>query len=289
MAQRQAVMANTMISDRFEIFHVHEDVVAHMPLHYHDFYEINCVLDGTGVFCLDGTEYETTPGTVMLIAPNNLHNIVCQTGERYERAYIYVTDAFLTSHSTPRTDLTAAFRHYDNPVSRVIQMDPEALRHTFQGLDEPVGDGYGDDLVRERRFVDLMVALNQAVSASDVDVTPRPSAIPRLIGEVMAYVGDHLAEDLSLDALAARFYVSKYHLSREFKKYMRVNLHEYILAKRLLRSKELLRVYGNSRMVYARCGFKTYTHFLRSFKEEFSITPKEFLARTKQVDAPQGE
>ena len=37
---------------------------------------------------------------------------------------------------------------------------------------------------------------------------------------------------------------------------MRVNLHEDTLTKRLIKSKELLREYGNTKKVYHMCGFK---------------------------------
>ena len=271
---------HSMISDQFEIYHVDKDVQADMPLHYHDFYEINCVLNGTGVFCLDGDEYETTPGTVTLVNINDLHNIVRQSSSYYERAYIYVTKAYLTAHSTAATDLTACFRHYGRPVSRVIRLDPALLSSYISRLDEPPGGEYGDDVIYGQRFLELMIALNKAVMSDASDITPQSSTIPKLIGDVMNYIGGHLTDDLSLDALAGHFFINKYYLSREFKKHMRVNLQEYTVTKRLIRSKELLREYGNAKQVYRMCGFKSYTHFLRCFKREFQMTPREFVKST---------
>ena len=281
---RPAVAVNSMITDRFEVFHVNQDVAADMPLHYHDFYEINCVLKGTGVFYLDGDEYETTPGTVTLVNANDLHNIVRQSSDYYERAYVYVTGKYLREHSSPATDLAACFKHFGKPVSRVIRLDPDELAERIAVLDNSPGKGYGDDLMYEQRFIELMIMLNKAVMAADSDITPESSTVPKLIGDVMGYIGDHLDEDLSLDALAARFYINKYYLSREFKKHMRVNLHEYTLTKRLIRSKELLREYGNAKRVYHMCGFKSYTHFLRCFKQEFRMTPKDFLKAADEPD-----
>ncbi|MBT1178519.1 AraC family transcriptional regulator [Bifidobacterium vespertilionis] len=284
MPASQAVVVNPMITDRFEIFHVNQTVEEDMPLHYHDYYEINCVLKGSGVFYLDGDEYETTPGTVILVNINDLHNIVRQSTDSYERAYAYVTDEYLKSHSTPATDLTACFSHYGKPVSRVIRVDPDMLAEHIAKLDEKPGRSYGDDIMYEQRFLELMIALNKAVLASTNDIMPESSMVPRMIGDVMSYIGDHLDEDLSLDALAARFYINKYYLSREFKKHMRVNLHEYTLTKRLLKSKELLRRTGNAKRVYHMCGFKSYTHFLRCFKREFGMTPKAFVTSNAEPD-----
>ena len=279
-----ARVVNSMISNRFEIFHVNQDVQADMPLHYHDFYEINCVLKGTGVFYLDGDEYETTPGTVTLVNINDLHNIVRQSSDYYERAYIYVTPEYLQSHSSPLTDLTACFSHYGKPVSQVIRVDPDELAAAIHQLDRKPGNEYGDDLIYEQHVLDLLIMLNTAVISDGNNITPKNSTVPKLIGDVMNYIGDHLDEDLSLDALASRFFINKYYLSREFKKHMRINLHEYTQTKRLLRSKELLRHRGNAKQVYRDCGFKAYTHFLRCFRQEFNMTPKEFLQSNDNPD-----
>ena len=279
-----AVAVNPMITDRFEIFHVNQDVLADMPLHYHDFYEINCVLKGSGVFYLDGDEYETTPGTVTLVNVNDLHNIVRQSSDYYERAYVYITESYLKAHSTPTTDLTACFRHYGEPVSRVIRIDPDELAAAISRLDERPGKGYGDDIIYEQHFLELMIMLNKASLSDANGITPESSTVPKLIGDVMNYIGTHLDADLSLDALASQFFINKYYLSREFKKHMRVNLHEYTLTKRLIKSKELLREYGNAKKVYHMCGFKSYTHFLRCFRKEFDMTPREFLSSNADPD-----
>ncbi|OZG58309.1 AraC family transcriptional regulator [Bifidobacterium tissieri] len=288
MAQQErpqrAVIVNSMISDRFEIYHVDSQVVEHAQLHYHDFHEINCVLQGTGVFHLGGNEYATEPGTVTFAHSNDLHNIVRQSSNYYERAYIYVRDEFLTSRSTANTDLTTCFNDNGKPTSRVIRMDPEVLRRQIVRLDEQPDGSYGSDLAYEQRFLEFMVELNKAVANSANDVTPSNKPVSSLIVNVMEYVNENLAGDCSLDAIADRFYINKYYLSRQFKKNTGLNLHEFILKKRLLRSKELLRESGSAQNVYRQCGFASYTHFLRCFKQEFHMTTKEFLSRNDSID-----
>ncbi|NEG95652.1 helix-turn-helix domain-containing protein [Bifidobacterium sp. SMB2] len=282
--QPRAVIVNSMISDRFEIYHVDSQVVEHAQLHYHDFHEINCVLRGTGVFHLGGKEYTTGPGTVTFAHSNDLHNIVRQSSDYYERAYIYVRDDFLASRSTSNTNLAACFSNNGKPASRVITMEPDALRREFATLDEKPGNGYGEDLEYEQRFLNFMVTLNKAVADSSTDVAPVNKPVSSLITNVMEYVSENLDGDCSLDHIAGRFFINKYYLSRQFKKSTGLNLHEFILKRRLLRSKELLREYGSAQNVYRQCGFASYTHFLRCFKQEFHMTTKEFLSRNDSTD-----
>ena len=60
-------VANTMISDRFEVFLVDDFVSEENTLyHYHDFYEIHCTLEGEGVFYVDNHEYHLRPGLSLI-------------------------------------------------------------------------------------------------------------------------------------------------------------------------------------------------------------------------------
>ncbi|PJM74414.1 AraC family transcriptional regulator [Bifidobacterium simiarum] len=274
---QRAVIVNEMISDRFEIYHVDSQVIEHAQLHYHDFHEINLVLQGTGLFHLGGSEYTTEAGTVTFAHSNDLHNIVRQSSQYYERAYIYVREQFLKSRSTPHTNLNACFESNGKPTSRVIKMDPADLRRHIDLLDQEPDDSYGSDLEYERKFLDFMVDLNRAVADGGTDVVPHSKPMSALITNVMEYISEHLNDDLSLDAIADRFFINKYYLSRQFKKSTGLNLHEFIVKKRLLKSKELLRSYGSAQNIYKQCGFSSYTHFLRCFKQEFHMTTKEFL------------
>ncbi|PLS31209.1 AraC family transcriptional regulator [Bifidobacterium margollesii] len=260
--------------NRFEIHRVGSQIAE--QLHYHDFHEIDLMLHGTGVFHLGGSEYNMEPGMVAFIRSNDLHDI---TGGQC--VCIHVHERFLRSRSTPNTDLNACFEGN----SRVIAMDPTSLRRHVDLLGKEPDDSYGVDLVYENRFLDLMIELNRA-SAVGTEVAPH-TKMSSLITNVMEYVSGHLNDDLSLDAIAERFFINKYYLSRQFKKNTGLNLHEFIVKKRLLKSKELLRSCGSAQNVYKQCGFSSYTHFLRCFKQEFHMTTKEFLtANTAHTARP---
>ena len=82
-------------------------------------------------------------------------------------------------------------------------------------------------------------------------------------------------DDLSLELLASKFYVSKYHLSHEFGKAMGTGVYRYIMLKRLLVARQLLLKGMSAGEVCSKCGFKDYTNFYRAFKDEYGISPSE--------------
>ena len=95
--------------------------------------------------------------------------------------------------------------------------------------------------------------------------------------EILRYIAAHLPEDLSVDGLAGRFYLSRYYLMHRFKAVTGYSLHQYITQKRLLLAGELLRQ-GTPVMKAAELsGFRDYSTFLRAFQSTFRMSPRQFL------------
>ena len=95
---------------------------------------------------------------------------------------------------------------------------------------------------------------------------------------MLHYISRHVNEELTLDGLAERFYVCKYHLSHTFTKEVGVSLHRYITLRRLLMARQLLSTGMAAGQVSSTCGFSDYTSFYRAFKAEYGISPGEMVA-----------
>lgn len=105
-------------------------------------------------------------------------------------------------------------------------------------------------------------------------------AIPGYIGEVMEHLGANYRGRISLDSLAHQFSVSKYHLSREFKKYTGYSPNEYLISVRISHAKELLKHTGTTVGEIARMiGCSDVNHFIQLFKSREGMTPAAFRKR----------
>ena len=102
---------------------------------------------------------------------------------------------------------------------------------------------------------------------------------PELVSRVLAYISEHYSEKITLQNLADRFYVSKYHLSHEFSAKVGTSVYRYIILKRLLSAREQIADGVPPSEVYQTCGFQDYANFYRAFKTEYGISPKEFGQR----------
>ena len=103
----------------------------------------------------------------------------------------------------------------------------------------------------------------------------------REIIDIVKYINNHLSEELSLDIICDRFFISKSHINRKFKKVIGSTVWEYINIKRLLLAKELLHNGISPTNVYLKCGFKDYCTFFRAYKAKFGVSPKSSMHKIR--------
>ncbi len=101
--------------------------------------------------------------------------------------------------------------------------------------------------------------------------------VPDYIIYLQKYLDSNFAKQLSLDELSAFTNISKYHLSREFHKYIGYSINEYIIELRLSRAEYLL---SNSPLSIGQIaditGFTNYTNFYNLFRKKYHMTPREY-------------
>lgn len=93
------------------------------------------------------------------------------------------------------------------------------------------------------------------------------------IFSVIDYLDKHFTESIILDDLAERFYISKFYLTREFKKEFGITIIQYILNKRIEYAKELLTFTDKTiEEISSICGFHDQSYFSKQFKKSENIT-----------------
>jgi len=91
--------------------------------------------------------------------------------------------------------------------------------------------------------------------------------------DILRYLDSNLMEDISIDELAGRFYISKYHMMRRFREETGTSIHTYLSDKRLLLARELIRSGATATEACFQCGFRSYSAFSRAYGKLFGITP----------------
>lgn len=124
--------------------------------------------------------------------------------------------------------------------------------------------------VTEESIRDYENFLNRSMSESREEVAA-----------VKNYIYQHYDEDLSLEMLAEKVYLSSGYLSFIFKKETGMNLNRYIRVCRMEKAKELLTT-TNMKVVQVgeKVGFANVSYFCRSFREYYGCSPESYRKGT---------
>ena len=96
---------------------------------------------------------------------------------------------------------------------------------------------------------------------------------------------EHLAEDLDVDALAEKFYVSKYHMMRQFRQETGFTVHAYLQQRRLLHARDLIEKGMRATEACYRSGFRSYSSFTRACAALFGTTPTGRTAAAEREES----
>jgi AraC-like DNA-binding protein/ligand-binding sensor protein len=95
------------------------------------------------------------------------------------------------------------------------------------------------------------------------------------------YIHQNYMKDLSVEKIAARFFLSPNYFCRYFKKSTGVTFVEYLNLYRIQKAEELLRNRALGIMeISIRCGFGSISQFYRYFKQIKGVSPKELRKKT---------
>lgn len=160
-----------------------------------------------------------------------------------------------------------------HPDVRIATLIKNVTKTIMNLSEEP--DAYGQALYERNMLSVLFILfLRSCISSDHVMLSRRRKHL--IMDDIFLYIREHLSEDLSLETLEKKFFVSRYHICREFKRLTGQTLHAYIVKSRLDLCKRYIESGKPIKEVYELGGFGGYNHFFRAFKKEYGMTPKEY-------------
>jgi AraC family transcriptional regulator len=159
-------------------------------------------------------------------------------------------------------------------------LDLPHLRATMWAVDaELTAGGAGGRLAAESLANVLAVHLIRHVLAPRRPARGRDGALPRgRLRAVVEYIEGYLDAGPTLEQMAAVARLSPYHFARQFKRATGLPPHQYVIARRVERAKELLQGGGDFSLaqIAAHAGFADQSQFSQHFKRIVGVTPGRF-------------
>ena len=260
--------------DDYRLFHLSEPQRRQIDFHYHEFCKLLLLRSGSGGYWVDGQRYALQAGDMVLIASHRVHRPEFEPGVPYERTIIYISPDFLQRHSAPDCDLEGIFTAGAGPILRLTEKEQRRVFSLAEQLEKELsGDRYGRVVLASALLLQLLAQTGRSLN-SRTAIRPSPD-VPQNARtvEMLRYIDQHLSEDLTIDGLAEQFFISKYHMMRQFRQETGQSIHSYLSDRRLLHARDLIARGFSATESCFRSGFGSYSAFTRAYAKRFGTTP----------------
>lgn len=245
--------------------------------HFHEHMEILYFAKGEAIIECNSEQTQVKEGDLIVLNSNDLHHGINVSGHVLYNALITdlsllqspSPDAVGTKFITPMTQNNVMFKNH-------IPDDSE-LRNAFeQILQEFRGKELGYEMAIKSsmyRMLTLLFRRHIAEYMPSAEYNSRTKNLTRF-APIFKYIEEHYLEELSVEQLAQKAGLSRFHFSRLFSELTNKTVTEYINQFRINKSEYLLR---NTEMTISEValasGYNDISYFSRTFKKYKQVPP----------------
>ena len=259
----------------FRLFHIKDQTKREFSYHYHDFHKVIIFLSGKAAYHIEGKSYYLKPWDILLVNRHAIHKPEIDFSVPYERFVLWIRDDIKS------TELLRCFQKAIDRSYNLIRLDSdtqEKLKQLLYELEAALKDEkFGSDLLGSALFAQFMVYVNRIFLEKQYIYDTRSYSSDSQIEELLRYINHNLTEDLSIETLARKYYLSKYHMMRKFKEETGYTIHNYIISKRLLLARTKISEGTPILKAAQLSGFSDYTTFSRAYKKQFGTAPSRTI------------
>nr|MBQ4319163.1 helix-turn-helix domain-containing protein [Clostridia bacterium] len=283
------LVEDNMIPPEFDVdFNVH---CRYLPpfLHSHDYFEIVCMMNGKCTNHISSHAVDMNAGDIIIIAPGTVHAISAFTDDCIMLNLIVRRSTFDTSFLgvlSQKDILAEFFMHslYDPRRNSYIMFRTEGFAESSP-LVELFREFQQDrsyksrmlNILTERFFIDILrhyvhtaIIPNPIMSGADDNIVP-----------ILNYIQSNYS-NITISDLSGIFNYSERHISRLIKEYTGETFMELVRGMKMKHAGVMLK---NPQIpidiVAESVGYSTSSHFYRTFKNYYGVTPIEY--RTQQL------
>lgn len=264
--KKEAVFLNNTYLYGNEIFFNLSEIKEEYPLHFHEFYELELLIEGEGYEIINGIKYDIKPNTLFLFHPTDYHQIIATKPLKIFN--VAFTDSIIDEKNIIN------FLDYDNGI--VINLSENKLKQVRSTIEIIRDIFYGNRSNKELILTHLVNALLLIIIGSH-ELKNNTITTKKQNVDVLKYIQNNFQKNPSLEELSQFCGYQKNYFCEYFKKNFNTTYKEYLSSVKINHSKKLLKLTNKSiKEIATECGFNSANNFIRKFKETSIITPKEY-------------
>ncbi len=269
---RRSYTREGYLHENYRYFHLRDTAGQERDFHFHDFDKIVLLLAGRVDYAVESVSYALRPWDILLVKHHVIHKALIDKSVPYERIILYLDGGYF-ERLLPDAGLMNSFEQADRSGEYRLVPDEQqraALERTLQAYEQAAGDGqFGAQTLCDSYILQLLVLIgrmNAAPQREEQRFDPK-------IRQTLSFINENLGRELSVDTLAERVYLSRYHFMRLFKAETGSTVHAYVRQKRLIQAARRIREGTPAARAAAESGFSDYSAFHRAFTAAFGVSP----------------
>ena len=258
---------------------------------YDEYLKIFRVVSGTAVWKIENREYRLEKDDVFIL--NNTERrclIMDGTDDRLLLEYVQFLPIMLYPNQQCVMPFFFRYTGFSNKISR----ESECYEELLELFDKMAVECVRDDTFKNEYIysvlLQMLVNIGRETRVDKYDEKSRQYCNVKnyeIISEAVRYITQFPYEDLSEDALAKKFYISKYYFSHLFKFYNGMNFLTYVKICRVNYAIDLMKSKSmNITDAAFSSGFGCISGFYKAVKDVTGMSPGKLV---KQIEADAGQ
>lgn len=232
-------------------------------------------IQGSGNLVVEDESLCIQAGDVIITDSTELFHCSIDPGVYHERISIHMYPQFWREFPCDMGPLFRIFTDRNKGNGNLIPAETvkssglgTAIKELFNLIQQ---DSPNKNMLSLSKLIQLLILLDGLSTA--VDTPPHKET---LLHQVLRYLNEHCAEDISINQVAAEFHITPSYLAHWFKRCTGLSPWNYVILRRLQRANVLMTKGYSAEDACYRVGFDNYANFFRLYKKHTGISPSEF-------------
>ena len=240
-----------------------------------DLFSVFLLLEGSIDYVIEGKIVPVTPNTIILVGNNEQHYSIMKNDHACNYILLMIDLDFFIKNNCAEFDDMVFNRTLgsDNVIDDKKVLSSRIL-DIFKRLDSYVKEQPVCLTVINSVIVELLYNLNRQVKKDN-----NSNYKHEKIKNILSYINSNLKEELSLDHIASKFFLTKQHLCKIFKENTGFTVNKYISYKRIVVVRELYLKGMSLSQACAEAGFHDYSAFYRAYSKIMHEPPRKSLSK----------
>lgn len=239
------------------VIYTEEDIVFSYQVHTHNYYEMTLYMPFDGVVSINERSFDMNTVTAALISPSDFHKIDVNSDNHAK----FIKISFDGSILKHQPDASIILQNIPNDSFFAM---------AFREILKMSGD---------RDYLEMIInMIVYSMTKNGIRIAESNlSGAYKLAMNAVRIINESFSENISLQSVADDLGITSQYFSIIFKQGVGVGFSEYLIGIRLRRAAKFIADTDDSiTEICYECGYQNFSHFLRSFKKKFGVTPLEY-------------